>query len=60
MRLEVAVGKVADVDGSGPVLGVLVGRGATDSKEGVCACSIVSLWVAITVPLFDVMDSTNL
>ncbi len=37
VRLEVGGIKVADVDGLGPVLRELVGRGAADAQDGVCA-----------------------
>jgi hypothetical protein len=38
VRVEVGGGEVAEVDCAGAVAGELVGRGATDAYDGVCAC----------------------
>ncbi len=41
VRLEVGGIEVADVDGLGSVLCELVGRGAADAQNGVCALRVV-------------------
>jgi hypothetical protein len=44
VRVEVGGIVVADVDGLCAVLGELVGRGAADAEDGVCAWELVSIY----------------